>query len=303
MKLTRQEVRFDFKGARFDLTQEWDRRFLAWVFNQFLYGEVTGIQCGHWLYHSPQLQAASFIAKQAGEELSHVRKILRIFSLLGEKPGPAHPAIRFLTTGMMGGSWGEHVTLEMAVGEGLVLAAFYAMADTIDHPEIHRILETAITEEERHVEFGERETEEWLRRHPGDRNFLLSQALVQWLALGWIKRSLARRLQATRNGMPPHPVLGQFDSFYDHVLAGMSQRVKRLGLATQALQELSFPVRAYLLGTLPLRWVGRKVFGFLRRSQRKLLTDTYLEDPWLMQESDRYKQSTDEKHAEGSAQA
>ena len=111
-------------GAGFDLAKPEERQLLAWVFNQFLYGEVTGIQCGHWLYHSPSLQAATFIAKQAGEELAHVRKFLRIFSLLGEKPGPAHWAVRFLSTGMMGGSWGEHVALEMALGEGLVLSVF-----------------------------------------------------------------------------------------------------------------------------------------------------------------------------------
>jgi len=102
MIVLRDELRFDFKGAQFDLTSESDRKLLGWIFNQFLYGEVTGIQCGHWLYQAPSLNAASFLAKQASEELSHVRKILRIFSLLGEKPDKAHWAIRFLSTGMMG---------------------------------------------------------------------------------------------------------------------------------------------------------------------------------------------------------
>src|SRR4051794_2204621 len=155
MLVPKQELRFDWQGAGFDLSRPEERKLLAWVFNQFLYGEVTGIQCGHWLYRAPSLRAASFLAKQAGEELSHVRKILRIFSLLGERPGRAHPAIVFLSTGMMGGSWGEHVALEMAIGEGLVLGVFYAMADTIPHPEIRKILEQAVGEEERHVEFGE----------------------------------------------------------------------------------------------------------------------------------------------------
>src|SRR5690606_21245675 len=106
-------------GAQFELPR--DRELLAWIFNQFLYGEVTGIQCGYWLYRAPHLSAASFLARQATEELSHVRRFLRILSLLGAEPKAAHRVIRFLSTGMMGGSWGEHVALEMALGEGLVL--------------------------------------------------------------------------------------------------------------------------------------------------------------------------------------
>src|SRR6185437_8451616 len=147
MLISREELSYEFGDAKFDLGSGADRRFLGWVFNQFLYGEVSGIQCGHWLYRAPHLSAATFLAKQAGEELSHVRKILRILSILGERPAQAHPAIRFLSTGMMGASWGEHVALEMALGEGLVLAVFYALADTIGSPEIKKILESAISEE------------------------------------------------------------------------------------------------------------------------------------------------------------
>src|SRR3954464_6308971 len=112
MLVSREEMRFDFGGAKFRLPR--DAALLGWIFSQFLYGEVTGIQCGHWLYRAPHFGAAVFLAKQAGEELSHVKKFLRILSLLGEKPEPAHWAVRFLSTGMMGGSWGEHVALEMA---------------------------------------------------------------------------------------------------------------------------------------------------------------------------------------------
>src|SRR4051812_29437722 len=140
MLIPRSELEYDFQGARFDLASTDDRRLLGWIFNQFLYGEVTGIQCGHWLYRAPSLNAATFLARQAGEELAHVRKILRVLSILGEPPAPAHWAVRKLSTGMMGGSWGEHVTIEMALGEGLVLSVFYALAQTIDHPEIRKIL-------------------------------------------------------------------------------------------------------------------------------------------------------------------
>src|SRR3954469_24424238 len=107
MLIPAEQLRFDWKGAEFELGSAEDRKLLGWIFNQFLYGEVTGIQCGHWLYRAPHLNAAAFLARQAQEELSHVRRILRIIGLLREEPGPAHPVIRFLSTGMMGGNWGE----------------------------------------------------------------------------------------------------------------------------------------------------------------------------------------------------
>ncbi len=124
MLVSRDELRFDFKGASFDLRSEKDLKLLGWIFNQFLYGEVTGIQCGYWLYRAPHLNAAAFLAKQAGEEISHVRRVLRVLSLLGQTPSQASRAIQFLSTGMMGGTWAEHVILEMALGEGLVLGVF-----------------------------------------------------------------------------------------------------------------------------------------------------------------------------------
>ncbi len=279
MTLPPEELRFDFQGACFDLTQEWDRKFLAWVFDQFLYGEVTGIQCGYWLYRAPHLNAASFLAKQAGEELSHVRKILRILSHLGEKPGRAHAAIRFLTTGMMGGSWGEHVALEMALGEGLVLSAFYAMVDTIEHPEIRRILVSSIGEEERHVAFGERETRRWLSENPGHRRFLLAQAVLQWMALGWLKRFLVSRIKASGRTSSPHPVLARFPQFYDHVLARFGDRVQRLGLSDRPLSEVPLLERVVWIASIPY-W---KVWCRLGRKTR-LLTDTYLDDPWVTAE-------------------
>src|SRR5207237_7781707 len=64
--LTREEMTFDFRGARLDPAR--DRKLLGWMMNQFLYGEVTGIQCGHWLYGAPDLEAARFFSKQAVEE-------------------------------------------------------------------------------------------------------------------------------------------------------------------------------------------------------------------------------------------
>ena len=53
-----------------------DREIIAWVMQQFLYGEVTGIQIGHWLYNAPDLEAARFLSRQAVEEFQHVGNFL-----------------------------------------------------------------------------------------------------------------------------------------------------------------------------------------------------------------------------------
>src|SRR6476660_4139798 len=138
MLLMREEMTFDFKGARLDASR--DKALLGWMMNQFLYGEVTGIQCGHWLYEAPDLEAARFFSRQAVEEFQHVENFVKILELLGERPAPAHRLVRFLSTGMMPGSFEEHVCLEMALGEGFVLMALYAVIDTLDHEEIRAIL-------------------------------------------------------------------------------------------------------------------------------------------------------------------
>jgi 1,2-phenylacetyl-CoA epoxidase catalytic subunit len=281
MLVAREDLRFSFQGAQFDLNSDSDRKLLAWIFNQFLYGEVTGIQCGHWLYQAPTLNAATFIARQASEELAHVRKILRIFSHLGEKPGKAHWAIRFLATGMMGSSWGEHVTLEMALGEGLVLGVFYAMADTIPDSEIHKILIQAAAEEERHVEFGERETEFWIKAHPETKNFLLAQALVQMWVLQKLKRFVVK--QVAKQLKPDHPVLSRLEEFYDHTLHCFEVRLEKLGLCSKPLRQLTLADRLRLILPLPFRVLREKL-----RSKPPLLTETYLSDPALEAEAKRF---------------
>ena len=198
---------------------------------------------------------------------------------MGEKPEAAHWAVKFLSSGMMGNSWGEHVALEMALGEGLVLGAFYALVDTIDDPEIHRILASAAGEEERHVEFGERETQSWLASHPGTREELLGQALVQAWALRKLKGFISRRLLSGE--MAEHPVLKQFDAFFAHTIETFEMRIQRLRLCWFPIQELGRWERVWLVVTLPLR---KLVTRF--RIKRPLLTSTYLKDPGL-QEKER----------------
>lgn len=279
MLLTRDEMTFDFAGAKLEPAR--DRELLEWMFNQFLYGEVTGIQVGHWLYDAPDLEAAKFLARQSLEEMQHVDNFLRIMVMLGCRPRPAHPAVRFLATGMMGGSWAEHVALEMAQGEGFVLQAFYAVIDTLDHRPSVDILRRAVKQEERHVEFGEQQTAKaiagrgWLRRR------LLGLSLVSM----WGVRRLARYME--RKLGKDHPVMKHLPAFLDHANACAELRLLRIGVLDRPLTEVSGARRALLvieayggkllgglvsLATLPLR-------ALPLWPRKKRLTETYLGDP------------------------
>ncbi|HVY47398.1 MAG TPA: ferritin-like domain-containing protein [Minicystis sp.] len=282
MLLTREEMAFDFGGAKLDPAR--DKALVAWAVQQFLYGEVTGIQIGHWLYNAPDLESARFLARQAVEEFQHVGNFLRILEILGAKPEPAAGAVRFLATGLMGGDWAEHVALEMALGEGLVLQAFYAMIETVDEPEIVAILKRGVKQEERHVEFGEQQTAKVIRGKPWLRRRLLGLALVSLWGVSRLESFMKSRLDMS------HPALEKLPALVRHGVACAETRLVRIGLADRPLSEMSaaaklaLVVEAYagkLLGGLlslvlavvlfPLR-----VFG-VGRPRR--LTDTYLEDP------------------------
>jgi hypothetical protein len=281
MLLTREEMTFDFRGAKLDPVK--DKKILTWMFNQFLYGEVTGIQIGHWLYHAPDLASAKFLARQALEEFQHVDNFLRIMAMLGIQPEKPSSVVRFLATGMMGGDWAEHVALEMAAGEGFVLMAFYAIIDSLDHAGVVDILKRAVRQEERHVEFGEQQTTKAIAGRPWLRRRLLGLSLV-WL---WGVRRLAR-LMAKR--LPQdHPVLSRLPEFLEKTTACAEQRMLRIGLLDRPLAELGGGQRA----TLVAEAYGGKALGMLGRlviwpfrilpfvGRKKLLTDTYLDDPAL----------------------
>ncbi|HYZ90069.1 MAG TPA: ferritin-like domain-containing protein [Myxococcales bacterium] len=268
MLLSREEMTFDWSGARLDPVR--DRAVLGWVMNQFLYGEVSGIQCGHWLYAAPDLDAARFFARQAVEEFQHVDNFLRILEILGEKPAPAHRLVRFLGTGMMPSTFEEHVCLEMALGEGFVLVSLYALIDTLDQAEIREILQRAVKQEERHVDFGERRTAAAIRGRPALRRKLLGLSLVSMWAVRRLGRFLERKLPAD------HPVLHRLPEFLDFTVDCGELRLRRIGILDAPLERVSaarkasavLEAYAWSLATLPLRLLPRR-----------RLTDTYLHDP------------------------
>jgi len=268
MLVSRQEMRFDFGGARFRLPS--DKQRLAWIFDQFLYGEVTGIQCGHWLYHAPTLEAAGFFARQAVEELSHVRQFLRIYDLIGARPGPAHRIIRLMATGAMGSTYAEHVATEMAVGEGLVLMIFYALIDTIEDEQVVKILESAARQEERHVAFGERQTQRLVQANPRLRDYLLGLNLTSLLAMDRLARYIGKRLGQD------HEVLRQIPAFLRRLTAVLEIRLQRMGVLEGSLAEIGALRKVWLIAKSYLRhWSSRLL------PRPKLLTQTYLDDPSL----------------------
>ncbi len=266
MLVSREEMRFDFGGAKFRLPR--DAELLKWILDQFLYGEITGIQCGHWLYRAPSLEAATFFARQAVEELSHVRQFLRIYDLIGMRPGAAHPVIRFMATGSMGTDYAEHVATEMAVGEGLVLMIFYALIDTIEDARVVKILESAARQEERHVAFGERQTRRLVEENPRLAPYLLGLNLGSVLAMKRLGRYVARHLGQD------HEVLRQAPAFLERLVAILELRLQRMGVLSGRISEIRTVQRAWLIARAYVRhWMS----GL--RPKPKLLTRTYLEDP------------------------
>jgi bacterioferritin (cytochrome b1) len=299
--LTRDEMTFDFQGGRLDPVR--DREVLEWVLNQFLYGEMTGIQVGHWLYDAPDYDAARFLARQSLEEMQHVDNFLRIMKMLGCEPKKPHALVRFLSTGMMGGSWAEHVTLEMAQGEGFVLMAFYAMIDSLDHKPSVDILRRAVKQEERHVEFGELQTMKAIEGKPWLRRRLLGLSLVSMWAVTRLAGFMQKRLPKD------HPVLSRLPEFLALSNKCAETRLRRMGLLDRPLAELGTAKRAALvteayggkalgglfsLVTLPLR-----ILPFWPKKKR--LTDTYLADPHIRGFALPAKSSASDAEAEAGA--
>jgi hypothetical protein len=282
MLLTREEMAYDFGGHKLDPVQ--DRSTIAWAVQQFLYGEMTGIQVGHWIYGAPDFDAARFLARQAVEEFQHVGNFLRILEILGEEPRPAHPAVRFLSTGAMPDSWPEHVALEMAIGEGLVLQAFYAMIDTIDHDEIVAILKRGVRQEERHVEFGEERTMMAIDGKPWLKRRLLGQIIVTLFAVRRLESYMKRTLPMD------HAVMRQLPDFVRHSVAMSEKRVRAMGLSDEPIDSLPAPRKLALVAEA---YGGKSIEGVIKRRveralapmralgffKKQRLTDTYLSDP------------------------
>lgn len=268
MLLTLEEMRFDFGGARFRLPE--DRALLGWIFSQSLFGEATGCYCGAALYGAPDIEAATFLSKQAVEEFSHFRQFLRIFQLLEVRPQPPHRLMRFLTNHEP--LWDHHVALEMAVGEGLVLTTFYALIDTVDHPEIVRLLTTIARQEAGHVAFGETQTMKAIQGRP--------RRARQLLGLNILSLEAAERLAGviiSRSGQADHPVVKQLPAFVAHAVRNTELRLQRMGLTERPLSAYT---RLEKLGMVLEGLAARQVRQLLE-PERPRIPSSYLQDPVL----------------------
>jgi hypothetical protein len=275
MLLTREESTFDFGGARFDL--ERDRDVLGWIFSQYLYGEVTGVQVGHWLEVAPDFDAAQFLARQANEEMAHVKLFLRILDSIGAKPQPPHRALSFLASDFAGATFEEHCLLEMAVGEGFVLTAIYGFIDTLPEGEIRTLMSGLARQEEGHVNFGEQQTLKSLERRPGLAPHLLGLTLVAMLGVRAIARYTQRRFA-------DHAVLRQMPAFLAHANRLTELRLRRLGVIDRPLESLGRGHRASLMARATASRYGRALNPLRRKPVP--LTKTYLGDPAIMGRSE-----------------
>jgi hypothetical protein len=281
MLLTREEMSFDFAGDRLDPVR--DKELIEWVMNQFLYGEMTGIQVGHWFYQAPDVEAARFLARQSLEEMQHVDNFLRMLRMMDMTPGPAHPLVRFLSTGMMGGSWAEHVCLEMAAGEGFVLVAFYAVIDTLDHKPSVDILRRAVKQEERHVEFGEQQTMKAIRGRAGLRRRLTGIHLVSLWAVRRLARFMEKRLPEGS------PLLRHLPAFLAHTNRCAEIRMQRMGLIDRPLAEIGRARKALLIAEAYGAKIPGALFSLVKLPfkllaapfRKRRLTDIYLDDPYV----------------------
>ena len=268
MLLTREEMTFDFKGATFDLAA--DREILGWILSQALFGESTGCYCGAALYAAPDVAAATFLSRQALEEFQHFKQFLSLFVHLGTRPVKPHPIMKFLTTHET--LWDHHVTLEMAVGEGLVLTTFYGLIDTIPDPEMKRVLQAIARQEATHVAFGEERAMQAILGKPRLARQLLGLNLISLLAARRLGGTVAKRLAPQG-----HPVLRQLPEFIEFVMAVTELRLRRMGLLNGPLSSLSRRTKLAMIA----EGVAARKLRSLVTPERATIPDTYLDDPMV----------------------
>jgi hypothetical protein len=216
------EPTYDFKGAKFDLTQDRDREIIRFVLSQALFGEATGVYCGKSLYQARSLEAARFYLRQARQELNHLELFAEIFRTLEMEPAPAHWTIKLLSS--HNNYYPLKVVMEHALGEGMVLDIFKdVLLQTLDEndprmPDILKKLRVVCKEEVEHVAWGEKETREILEKSPW----------LRWPYYGLLELQLAVApfaVAAFVGKTQGHPVLSHLPTFVEHV----KQRVWKQG--------------------------------------------------------------------------
>lgn len=270
MLLTRDEMAFDFRGAKFDRVK--DRDLLAWIASQFLYGEVTGIQVGHWILNAPDVESAKFLARQCIEELQHVDVFMEFFKWLDARPVKVHPVVKLLSS--ESDDWHEHCALEMAQGEGFVLMIFYAIIHCIDDERITKRLDAAARQEEGHVAFGEEQTMKALANNPRLRKRLLGLHLASLWVVKRFERWLSKRVDKD------HEVMRIIPEYLGKIVEVTDIRLQRMGMTTKPLNEYGRFETFRLISGAVTRKMLRKL-AIWRRFKKRRLTDVYMKDEYL----------------------
>lgn len=217
---------YDFQGATFDLGSARDLEIVRFVLSQALYGEATGVYCGRSLYAAQSLAAAEFYARQARQELAHLRLFADIFRTLDLEPLRGHWVVRLLSS--HNDYYPLKVFLEHAVGEGMVLDVFKdLLLETLpDHdsrvPAIKKKLRVVCMDEAEHVAWGETQTREVLAKQPWLKKPFYGLFRLQMAALPLLVR-------AFRSQAEGHPVLSHLDGFVGHVRDRATNQGKELG--------------------------------------------------------------------------
>jgi hypothetical protein len=217
---------YDFGGATFDLNQSEDRAILRFILSQALYGEATGVYCGKSLFAARSLEAANFYARQARQELGHLKLFADIFRELGLEPDPPHWSLRLLSA--HNNYYPLKVLMEHAIGEGMVLDVFKDLLlqtlpdDDPRVPPIKKRLRVICKEEAEHVAWGEKETRRLVTEQPWLKTPFFGLVELQLAAVA----ALARAFRSSTEG---HPVLEHLDDFVEHVRARVYAQGKRLG--------------------------------------------------------------------------
>ncbi|MCC3772025.1 ferritin-like domain-containing protein [Streptomyces sp. UNOC14_S4] len=136
--------------------RELRRRYASWQFSQFLHGEQGAMVCAARIVESvPDLDAKFYSATQTMDEARHVEIFGRF---LQEKIGQVYPVddnLRsLLEDTLRDGRWDMPYLGMQVLIEGLALAAFGMLRDTVEQPLPKQILAYVMQDEARHVAFG-----------------------------------------------------------------------------------------------------------------------------------------------------
>jgi len=139
-----------------------DGKYLAWIFKQFLAGEMTGLLEGKALLKAPTLNDADFLASQIRDEIRHAKIYQRMLQQFSASEYKVPFLLTKLVAPLSGRLWQEHCFIDKAVGEHWVLCTMAMLYETTEDSRIKKTLATIASDELRHIEFGESKLKEAL---------------------------------------------------------------------------------------------------------------------------------------------